>query len=71
MLYGPGLGQGHRHLLSYKTNKNRVIMQSNKDNGNTQINSTKDSYNNRVSNFRILGGSRRITWNDKRRHSSI
>jgi len=46
-------------------------MQSNKDNGNTQINSTKDSYNNRVERLRVLGGSNRMAWNARRRHSSI
>ena len=46
-------------------------MQSNKDNGNTQVNKTRDSYNNRVDNLRMLGGTKRIEWNSKRRHSSI
>jgi hypothetical protein len=46
-------------------------MQSNTDNGNSQINSTKDSYNSRVEKLYVLGGTKRITWNSKRRHASI
>lgn len=40
-------------------------------NGNEQINSSKDSHNQRVEKMTYLGKSKKVTWNKMRRNKSI
>ena len=46
-------------------------MESNQSNSNTQVNSIRTTFNDNVSKLRMLSGSRRIAWNDRRRNRSI
>jgi len=46
-------------------------MESNQSNSNTQVNGIRSTFNDKVSRLRILGGGRRIAWNDRRRNRSI
>jgi hypothetical protein len=41
------------------------------NNGNQQINHTRESFNEKVSKLSILGKSKKIKWDDKRRFRSI
>jgi len=41
------------------------------NNGNTQLNSTRDSFNSNVSKLRMLGNTKRVQWDDRRRNRSI
>lgn len=41
------------------------------NNGNTQINSTRNSFNTNVSRLRMLGASKKIAWDGMRRNRSI
>jgi hypothetical protein len=47
------------------------MVRSEQSNGNTQVNSTRDSYNNKVSKLNMLGSTKRLEWEGKRRHRSI
>jgi len=47
------------------------MARSEQSNGNTQVNSTRDAYNNKVSKLTMLGSTKRIEWSNKRRHISI
>ena len=40
-------------------------------NGNTQLNSARESFNTNVSKLRILGSSKKVIWNSYRRNRSI
>ena len=40
-------------------------------NGNTQINGMRDSFNSKVARSAMLGSTRKVAWDDKRRHRSI
>ena len=44
---------------------------SQQSNGNSQLNATRDSFNNKVSKLSILGKSRKVAWDARRRCSSI
>jgi hypothetical protein len=46
-------------------------MDNQKNNGNQQINNTRESFNEKVSKLSILGKSKKIQWEDKRRFRSI
>jgi hypothetical protein len=46
-------------------------MENQKNNGNQQINNTRESFNEKVSKLSILGKSKKIQWEDKRRFRSI
>jgi len=46
-------------------------MQSNNSNGTSQVESTRNTFNKNVSNLKMLGSSRRIQWDSKRRHRAI
>jgi len=41
------------------------------ENGNSQLNSIRNDFNNRVDKKMILGNSKRISWNKTRRHRTI
>ena len=41
------------------------------NNGNTQINSTRNSFNTSVARFKMLGASKKIVWDGMRRNRSI
>tara|TARA_R110001606_G_scaffold194440_1_gene342192 strand:- start:415 stop:558 length:144 start_codon:yes stop_codon:yes gene_type:complete len=40
-------------------------------NGNTQINTERSNLNNRVSKYRMLGGSKKVQWDGLRRNRTI
>lgn len=44
---------------------------SEQDNGNTQINIIRGTFNNKVSRLKILGRTKKVQWSDKRRWRSI
>ena len=44
---------------------------SSQQNGNTQVNGMRDSFNSKVANLSMLGSTRRVEWDSKRRHRSI
>lgn len=41
------------------------------DNGNTQLNSVRNDFNDRTSSKIYMGQGKRITWNDRRRFRTI
>ena len=41
------------------------------ENGNSQLNSIRNEFNQRVDKKLILGNSKRIIWNNTRRHRTI
>ncbi len=41
------------------------------NNGQSQINNTRETFNNKVSRLSMLGKSKRITWDKSRRNRSI
>ena len=41
------------------------------DNGNSQLNSLRCEFNNRIEKKFILGSGKRTTWNNTRRHRTI
>ena len=45
--------------------------QSQSNNGNTQINQTRNSFNEKVSKLRMLGTSKKVIWDGRRRNRSI
>lgn len=45
------------------------INQSN--NGNTQVNNARNSFNSKVSKFKILGSSKKVAWDNMRRNRAI
>jgi len=40
-------------------------------NSSSQVNTTRNTFNTNVSNLKMLGSSRRIQWDSKRRHRAI
>ena len=40
-------------------------------NGNTQLNSERESINKRISKFKYLGQSRKVQWDNKRSNRTI
>ena len=40
-------------------------------NGNTQLNSERTNLNKRVGKFRFLSKTKKVQWDDKRRHRTI
>jgi hypothetical protein len=40
-------------------------------NGNTQLNSARESFNTNVSKLRMLGSSKKVIWDSYRRNRSI
>ena len=45
--------------------------QNQSNNGNTQINQTRNSFNDKVSKYRMLGSSKKVQWDNTRRNRSI
>jgi hypothetical protein len=45
------------------------VLQNN--NGQTQVNSTRDLFNHKVSRLRILGSTKKAYWDSRRRNQSI
>jgi len=43
----------------------------NQNNGNVQLNSERESINNRINSLQIIGNSKRVLWAQKRRFRSI
>lgn len=41
------------------------------NNGNTQLNGVRNSFNEKVSKLRILGNSKKVIWDGRRRNRSI
>lgn len=41
------------------------------NNGNTQINNERNNLNSRVSRFRMLGKSKKVQWDGRRRNRTI
>ena len=52
---------------------NNNIMNNNEQstNGNTQLNSERSNLNNRVSRFMMLGRSKKVAWDARRRNRTI
>lgn len=52
---------------------NNNIMNNNEQstNGNTQLNSERSNLNNRVSRFMMLGRSKKVAWDSRRRNRTI
>jgi len=46
-------------------------MENQNNNGNNQINNTRESFNEKVSKLSILGKTKKVQWEDKRRFRSI
>ncbi len=46
-------------------------MERKQDNGNVQLNSIRNEFNDRTSSMSYLGQANRITWNNKRRYRTI
>jgi hypothetical protein len=40
-------------------------------NGNNQVNQARNTFNDNVSKLQILGSSKKVAWDSKRRHRSI
>lgn len=54
--------------------KNQLLLMSNvlqNNNGQTQVNNTRDLFNHKVSRLRILGGTKKAYWDSRRRNQSI
>ena len=47
------------------------MMSNESKNGNTQLNSESTNLNNRVSKFTMLGKTKRVQWEEKRRNRTI
>lgn len=45
--------------------------QNQSNNGNTQINQARNSFNEKVSKLRMLGSTKSVAWNNMRRNRSI
>ena len=41
------------------------------NNGQTQVNQTRNSFNDKVSKYRLLGNSKKVLWDNSRRNRSI
>lgn len=41
------------------------------NNGNTQLNTDRNSLNQKISKLRMLGNSKKVKWSDKRRFRNI
>lgn len=41
------------------------------NNGNTQLNDTRNSFNEKVSRLSMLGQTKKVKWSDKRRFRNI
>jgi|TARA_B110000977_G_scaffold179125_1_gene237421 hypothetical protein len=46
-------------------------MNNKQTNGNTQLNSERGSFNERVSKMSLLGKSKKVQWDSKRRNRTI
>ena len=46
-------------------------MENEKNNGNSQLNNTRESFNEKVSKLSILGKTKKVQWENKRRYRSI
>ncbi len=46
-------------------------MTNDQQNGNTQINSERNNFNRKVSVLSILGKSKKVQWNGRRRYQNI
>jgi len=44
---------------------------SSQQNGNTQVNGIRDSFNSKVARLSMLGSTKRVEWDNRRRHRSI
>ena len=40
-------------------------------NGNTQLNGVRETFNSRVSKLKLLGSSRKVAWDNRRRNRAI
>jgi hypothetical protein len=41
------------------------------NNGQTQVNQTRNSFNDKVSAYRMLGATKKVAWDNKRRNRAI
>ncbi|MDB0072719.1 hypothetical protein OAA60_04520 [Porticoccaceae bacterium] len=41
------------------------------NNGNTQVNSTRNSFNDKVSKLKMLGSTKKVAWDNRRRNRAI
>ena len=44
---------------------------NNQSNGNTQLNTDRNTFNQRVSRLAMLGQTKKVKWSDKRRYRNI
>jgi len=47
------------------------MVRSENSNSNPQLDTLRGTYNNKISKLSILGGTKRLEWESKRRHRSI
>ena len=57
--------------FSTKIKLNRVMSTSDQQNGNTQLNSERSNFNRKVSVLSILGKTKKVQWDGKRRYRTI
>lgn len=50
---------------------NNNYMNSESPNGNTQLNSERSNFNRKVSVLRMLGSSKKVQWDGRRRYRTI
>jgi len=50
---------------------NNYIMNTEQTTGNTQLNTERGNFNQRVSKFMMLGKSKKVQWDSKRRNRTI
>ncbi len=46
-------------------------MADTQNNGNTQLNDSRNNFNDKVSKLSLLGKSKKVKWSDKRRYRNI
>ena len=60
-------------MVNERIKKKNIVMTTNQEtnNGQTQVNQTRNSFNDKVSKYRMLGNSKKVQWDNARRNRSI
>ena len=56
-------------IIIYLYPKNKIMTEQ--TNGNPQLNGVRDTFNLKTSRLRLLGSTKRVVWDSKRRNRSI
>jgi|14BtaG_2_1085337.scaffolds.fasta_scaffold02346_15 hypothetical protein len=48
-----------------------IMIPKEQNNGNTQLNKERESFNDRVNRFSVLGKTKKVQWDASRRHRNI